>query len=76
MYFLGLKHKCTIWDGTPHLHIKPSLYVCRRAQGSQIFKQNLDSFTFYRVFNDLGFFGSRGQDRWVGDIWSDQGESI
>ena len=24
----------------PHLHIKPSLYVCRRVQGSQIFKQN------------------------------------
>ena len=27
--------------GTPHLHIKPSLYVCRKVQGSQIFKQNL-----------------------------------
>ena len=26
--------------GHPHLHIKPSLYVCRRVQGSQIFKQN------------------------------------
>ena len=24
----------------PHLHIKPNLYVCRRVQGSQIFKQN------------------------------------
>ena len=24
----------------PHLHLKPSLYVCRRVQGSQIFKQN------------------------------------
>ena len=24
----------------PYLHIKPSLYVCRRVQGSQIFKQN------------------------------------
>ena len=33
-----------------HLHIKPSLYVCGRAQGSQIFKQNLNSFMFYRVF--------------------------
>ena len=26
--------------GHPHLHIKPSLYVCRKVQGSQIFKQN------------------------------------
>ena len=38
---LGSKHKSAICDRTPpHLHIKPSLYVCRRAQGSQIFKQN------------------------------------
>ena len=26
--------------GHSHLHIKPNLYVCRRGQGSQIFKQN------------------------------------
>ena len=39
--FLGQKHKSAIWDRTPpHLHIKPNLYVCRRAKGSQIFKQN------------------------------------
>ena len=39
--FLGPKHKSAIWDRTPpHLYIKPSLYVCRRVQGSQIFKQN------------------------------------
>ena len=41
--FLVPKHKSAIWDRTPpHLHIKPSLYlyVCRRVQGSQIFKQN------------------------------------
>ena len=39
--FLGPKHKSAIWDRTPpHLHIKPSLYMCRRVQGSQIFKQN------------------------------------
>ena len=38
---LHQKHKSAIWDRTsPHLHIKPSLYVCRRVQGSQIFKQN------------------------------------
>ena len=34
-------HKSAIWDRTPpHLHIKCSLYVCSRVQGSQIFKQN------------------------------------
>ena len=39
--FLGPKHKSAIWDRTPpHLHIKPSLYVCRRVQESPIFKQN------------------------------------
>ena len=33
--------KSAIWDRTsPHLHIKSSLYVCRRVQGSQILKQN------------------------------------
>ena len=38
--FLGPKHKSTIWDRTsPHLYIKPSLYMCRRVQGLQIFKQ-------------------------------------
>ena len=39
--FLGPKHKSAIWGRTPpYLHIKPSLYVCRKVQGSQIFKQN------------------------------------
>ena len=39
--FLGPKHKSAIWDGTPpNLHIKSSLYVWRRAHGSQIFKRN------------------------------------
>ena len=39
---LHQKHKSAICDRTPppHLHIKPSLYVCRKVQGSQIFKQN------------------------------------
>ena len=40
-HFLGQKHKSAIWDRTPpQIHIKLSLYVCRRVQGSQIFKQN------------------------------------
>ena len=34
-------HKNAIWDRTPpHLHINCSLHVCRRVQGSQIFKRN------------------------------------
>ena len=38
---MGQKHKSAIWNRTPlHLHIKPNLHVCRRVQGSQIFKQN------------------------------------
>ena len=33
--------KTVIWDRTPpHLYVKCSVYVWRRAQGSQIFKQN------------------------------------
>ena len=32
--------KCYLVQDTPHLHIKPSVYVCRKVQGSQIFKQN------------------------------------
>ena len=40
--FLGPKHKSAIWYRTPptHLHIKSNIYVCRRVQGSPIFKQN------------------------------------
>ena len=38
--FLGQNIKVSFVIGHPHLHIKPSLYVCRRVQGSQIFKQN------------------------------------
>ena len=35
-------HKSAIWHRKPpHLHIKCSLYVCRRVHGFQIFKQNL-----------------------------------
>ena len=60
--FLGQKHKSAIWDRTPpHLHIKPSLYVCRRVQGSQIFKQNgnyLDSFKFYCIFSNCKWLSS------------------
>ena len=48
-----------------HLHIKPSLYMYGRAQGSQIFKQNLDSFTFYRVFMIWASLAPGGRaDRW------------
>ena len=36
----NLSIKVPFGIGYPHLHIKPSLYVCRRVQGSQIFKQN------------------------------------
>ena len=32
--------KVTFGIDTPHLHIKSSLYVCSRVQGSQIFKWN------------------------------------
>ena len=39
--FWAPKHKSAIWDGTPpYLHIKSSLYVWRRAHGSQIFNRN------------------------------------
>ena len=47
--FLLEGHRSTFWVKNikvpfgiehPHLHNKPSLYVCRRVQGYQIFKQN------------------------------------
>ena len=61
-YFRGSQehflHKSAIWDRTPppHLHIKCSLHVCRRVQGSQIFKTEfnyLDSFESYGRFSDF-----------------------
>ena len=63
---MGLKHKITILDRTPPaLHIKPNLYVCRRVQGSQIFKQlnYLDLFKSYCNSSDLGFLSSWGWGR-------------
>ena len=39
--FFGLKSKIHyLWWDTPHLQIKPTLYVWMRVQGSQIFKWN------------------------------------
>ena len=59
--FLGPKHESAIWDrAPPHLHIKPSLYVYRRAQGSQIFKQNwIISICLRQVYCNFSelFFG-------------------
>ena len=40
MYFWVQNIKVPFGIGHPPLHIKPSLYVCRRVQGSQIFKPN------------------------------------
>ena len=71
--FLGPKYKSAIWDRTaPHLHIKSSLYVCRRVQGSQIFKQNWIISICWRliviflicVFSALG--GGTGRWRYLG----------
>ena len=69
MYFLGPKHKSAISDRTaPHLHIKPSLYVCRRLRGHNLQTElnYLDSFNTYCNFSDLGFLSSEGWDRWMG----------
>ena len=60
-HFFGSKHKSAIWDRTPpNLHTKPSLYVCRRVQGSQTELNYLDSFKSYCNSSDLGFLGSGG----------------
>ena len=40
MYFWAQIIKVAFGRGYPHLHIKPSLYVWRRAEGLQIFKRN------------------------------------
>ena len=44
--------------GHPHLHIKSSLYVCRRVQGSQIFKQNWITLICSRVILILAIWVS------------------
>ena len=64
--------------GHPHLHIKPSLYVCRRVQGVPNIQTELNylySFKSYCNSSDLGFLGYVGGGlvgRWVGGIWGDQ----
>ena len=51
-FFIGgsqEQKRCNFWVqnikvpfriGHPNLHIKPNVYVCRKVQGAQIFKQN------------------------------------
>ena len=52
--------KVPFWIGhPPHLHMKPSLYVCRGVQGSQIFKQNWIILIGSRVIVILRFGFSR-----------------
>ena len=74
--FLGQKHKSAIWDRTPpHLHIKPSLYVCRKVQGSQIFKQNWIILIRLRVIVILMIWvssalGGGGAGGWACPGWS------
>ena len=47
--------------GHPHLHIKSSLYVCWRAQGSQIFKQNsIILIHSHFTIIQFRFFSSKG----------------
>ena len=62
--FLGQKHRSVIWDRTtPYLHIKHSLYVCRRVQGVPNLETELnylDLFKSYCNSSDLGFLGSGG----------------
>ena len=43
--FLGLKHKSTIWDGTPCTCPSNLVYMCGLRDHNY-----LDSFTFYSVF--------------------------
>ena len=62
-------HKSAIWDRTsPCLHIKCSLYVCSRVQGSQIFKQNSIISIHSKVIAYLLFWApwplGRGQGGW------------
>ena len=69
------KHKSVICDRTPpHLHMKPSLYVCRRVQGSQIFKQNWIISIHSRVIVILTIWVSSalGVGQVVGGVWGDQ----
>ena len=68
---MGQKHKNAICDRTtPHLHIKSSLYMCRRVQGTEL--NYLYSFKSYCNSSDFGFLGSGGWSRWVGGClgWS------
>ena len=75
---MGPKHKSAICDRTPHLHIKPSLYVCRRVQGGtnlQVELNYLNLFKTYCIFSDLAFLASGGWGSW-GGIWGDHLQSI
>ena len=64
------RHKSAFCNRTPPLHIKSSLYVCRRVQGSQIFKQNWIISIHSRVIVILQIWVSSalrgGAGGWVG----------
>ena len=68
-HFFGSKtEKVPFGIGHPQLHIKSSLYVCRRVQGSQIFKQNWIILIHSRVIVILPIWVSSawGRGDWAG----------
>ena len=73
---MGPKHKSAISDRTPpHLHMKPSPICVQEGSGvtnHQTELNYLDLFKSYCNSSDLGFLGSGGWGRWVGDIGGDQ----
>ena len=74
--FLGPKHKSAIWDRTPPPTYTSNLvYMCAGGSGVtnlQTELNYLDWFKSYCNSSDLGFLGSGGWGRWVGDIGGDQ----
>ena len=66
--FWGQNIKVPFGIGHLHLHMKPNLYVCRRVQGSQIFKQNWIILIHSRFIVILLIWVSSalGWGKWVG----------
>ena len=53
--------KTVIWDRTPQLYINCSVYVWKRAQGSQIFKRNSIISICSKIFGSLVICCPRGR---------------
>ena len=69
--FLGPKHKSAIWDRTPPTYTSNQSICVQGDSGVTNLQTELNYLNLFKSYcnsSDLGFLGSGGWGRWVGDV--------